>query len=72
MFQHGLSAEELAAQEAIELPEREMMQDISITAEYVNWSLVGALNAAVAAQQTVEDAEANATAEQNITVEQSQ
>ncbi len=64
MFEHELSVEELAAHEAIELPEREMMQTIAVLSPQANAAL--AVNAAAAVNVLTIDSEANAFAGQLI------
>ncbi len=73
MFQDGLSMEELAAQEAIELPERELLQRLSLRRN--NWALVVAFNVTVVPVNVVDGAESvdvSSTATQAVTVSQPQ
>jgi hypothetical protein len=60
MLEHELSMDELVAQEAIELPSREMMQTLTITTGN-NTAAVFAVNAAIAANILSPGATATAT-----------
>lgn len=62
--QMELSDEELAAQEAAELPDREAMS-------LINANLAAPINAAVAANVLSDDSIAYANAEQDVTIDQS-
>jgi hypothetical protein len=65
MSEHELSMDELVAQEAIELPAREMMQAIL---SGNNIAIVGALNVAAAVNLASPAATATATANQTVAV----
>ena len=65
MLEHELSMDELVAQEAIELPAREMMQAIL---SGNNIAIVGALNVAAAVNLASPAATATATANQTVAV----
>ncbi len=62
MFEHELSVEELATHEAIELPEREMMQTLSLLSPQINVAVP--VNVGLAANVLTIDSEANAFAGQ--------
>ena len=67
MTEHELSMDELVAQEAIELPGREMMQAIG---SFNNIAVVVAANAAISANVLSPGATATSTAYQTVIVQQ--